>query len=94
MNRQQMAIQRLVFTFLTSLVLAAPFASAQEGDAQFAAGQFVKVGGTIDDTIASRVTNLTLKLQNQAIQEDREVILFCDMHGHSRKKNIFMYGNS
>ena len=24
--------------------------------------------------------------------EDREVILFCDMHGHSRKMNIFMYG--
>lgn len=24
--------------------------------------------------------------------EDREVILFCDFHGHSRKKNIFMYG--
>lgn len=23
---------------------------------------------------------------------DREVILYCDMHGHSRKKNIFMYG--
>jgi cytosolic carboxypeptidase protein 2/3 len=25
---------------------------------------------------------------------EREVILFCDFHGHSRKKNIFMYGNS
>ncbi|KAL0490549.1 cytosolic carboxypeptidase [Acrasis kona] len=24
--------------------------------------------------------------------EDREVILSCDFHGHSRKKNIFMYG--
>lgn len=25
---------------------------------------------------------------------EREVLLFCDFHGHSRKKNIFMYGNS
>jgi hypothetical protein len=24
--------------------------------------------------------------------EDREVIMCCDLHGHSRKKNIFMYG--
>lgn len=24
--------------------------------------------------------------------EDREVVLCCDLHGHSRKKNIFMYG--
>ena len=26
--------------------------------------------------------------------EEREILLFCDLHGHSRKKNIFMYGNS
>jgi hypothetical protein len=26
--------------------------------------------------------------------EEREVLLFLDLHGHSRKKNIFMYGNS
>lgn len=26
--------------------------------------------------------------------EDRDVILCVDMHGHSRKKNIFMYGNT
>ena len=26
--------------------------------------------------------------------DDREVILFVDIHGHSRKKNVFMYGNS
>lgn len=24
--------------------------------------------------------------------EDREVVLYCDMHGHSRKRNIFIYG--
>lgn len=27
-------------------------------------------------------------------QQEREILLFCDFHGHSRKKNIFMYGNS
>lgn len=25
--------------------------------------------------------------------DDREVVLFVDIHGHSRKKNVFMYGN-
>jgi len=24
--------------------------------------------------------------------ENRKIWLFCDFHGHSRKKNIFMYG--
>jgi len=27
-------------------------------------------------------------------QEEREVFLFCDFHGHSRRKNVFMYGCS
>ncbi|XP_053256475.1 cytosolic carboxypeptidase 2 isoform X8 [Podarcis raffonei] len=26
------------------------------------------------------------------VLEDREVLLYCDFHGHSRKNNIFMYG--
>ncbi|XP_066222270.1 cytosolic carboxypeptidase 3 isoform X1 [Saccopteryx leptura] len=26
------------------------------------------------------------------LMEKREVLLYCDLHGHSRKKNIFMYG--
>ena len=25
---------------------------------------------------------------------ERECILFCDLHGHSRRKNVFMYGNT
>jgi hypothetical protein len=25
--------------------------------------------------------------------KEREVVLYCDLHGHSRRKNIFMYGN-
>ncbi len=24
--------------------------------------------------------------------ENRKIALFCDFHGHSRKKNIFIYG--
>ena len=27
------------------------------------------------------------------IQQERELFLYCDLHGHSRKKNMFMYGN-
>jgi hypothetical protein len=30
----------------------------------------------------------------RAFQKEREVVLYCDLHGHSRKKNIFMYGNN
>ena len=26
--------------------------------------------------------------------KEREIALFCDLHGHSRRKNIFMYGNN
>ena len=26
------------------------------------------------------------------IHEERECVLFCDLHGHSRRKNVFMYG--
>ena len=25
---------------------------------------------------------------------ERELVLYCDLHGHSRRKNIFMYGNN
>jgi cytosolic carboxypeptidase protein 2/3 len=28
------------------------------------------------------------------MKEEKEVILYCDFHGHSRKKNSFMYGCS
>mmetsp|Transcript_33178 Transcript_33178/g.32575 ORF Transcript_33178/g.32575 Transcript_33178/m.32575 type:complete len:89 (+) Transcript_33178:1234-1500(+) len=28
------------------------------------------------------------------MQEEREMFLVCDLHGHSRKKNVFMYGCS
>jgi murein tripeptide amidase MpaA len=30
----------------------------------------------------------------KAFQKERELALYVDLHGHSRRKNIFMYGNS
>ncbi|KAJ1484386.1 hypothetical protein T484DRAFT_1894477, partial [Baffinella frigidus] len=33
-----------------------------------------------------------LKNMIQELQRDRGVVLFCDMHGHSRKKGVFVYG--
>ena len=26
------------------------------------------------------------------LMEEREVTLYCDLHGHSRKNNVFIYG--
>lgn len=34
------------------------------------------------------------KMMLKKLQEDRDIFLYCDIHGHSRKKNTFMYGNS
>ena len=28
------------------------------------------------------------------LRKEREIVMYCDMHGHSRNKNIFMYGNN
>lgn len=28
------------------------------------------------------------------LANDREMILYCDLHGHSRRKNVFIYGNT
>jgi murein tripeptide amidase MpaA len=36
----------------------------------------------------------TVKWLIKRFAEERNLLLFCDFHGHSRKKNIFMYGNS
>ena len=33
-----------------------------------------------------------LKAMMIRLQEDRDVVLFCDLHGHSRKPNVFCYG--
>ena len=33
-----------------------------------------------------------LKLMMRRLQDDRQVVLYCDLHGHSRKHNVFCYG--
>ena len=30
----------------------------------------------------------------RGFNREREIALVCDLHGHSRRKNIFMYGNN
>ncbi|XP_060592114.1 cytosolic carboxypeptidase 2-like isoform X8 [Ruditapes philippinarum] len=30
----------------------------------------------------------------ETVMEKHEVVLYCDLHGHSRKHNVFMYGNN
>jgi len=32
------------------------------------------------------------KMMVRRLMDDRELVMFCDYHGHSRKKNVFMYG--
>ena len=34
------------------------------------------------------------KLIKDVLGKNQRIFAFLDMHGHSRKKNIFMYGNS
>jgi len=36
----------------------------------------------------------SIKRMVRAFAKEREIALYCDFHGHSRRKNIFMYGNS
>lgn len=36
----------------------------------------------------------SLKRLVKNFSKEREVALYCDLHGHSRRKNIFMYGNN
>jgi len=43
----------------------------------------------------SRYLHSTVYYTKQMIQnfaKERELVIFCDFHGHSRRKNIFMYG--
>jgi len=28
------------------------------------------------------------------MKKERQIVMYCDLHGHSRNKNIFMYGNN
>jgi len=38
--------------------------------------------------------NSAVKRLVRIFKKEREIVLYCDLHGHSRKKNIFMYGNN
>jgi len=38
--------------------------------------------------------NFAVKRLIRSFRQEREIFLYCDMHGHSRRKNIFMYGNN
>lgn len=35
-----------------------------------------------------------IKKAMRSFAKERELALYCDLHGHSRRKNIFMYGNN
>ena len=37
--------------------------------------------------------NYHTKLMMKKTQESREIHFFCDFHGHSTGRNVFMYGN-
>jgi len=32
------------------------------------------------------------KMLAKSCNADHQILMFCDMHGHSRKRNVFMYG--
>lgn len=36
----------------------------------------------------------SIKRMVKSFSKEREIALFCDFHGHSRRQNIFMYGNN
>ena len=38
--------------------------------------------------------NFAVKKLIRQFSKERELVLYCDLHGHSRRKNMFMYGNN
>ena len=43
----------------------------------------------------SKILHPTIYYTKKLIQhyhKENQVVLYCDMHGHSRKRNVFMYG--
>ena len=38
--------------------------------------------------------NSAIKKLVRVFNRERDIVLVCDLHGHSRRKNIFMYGNN
>ncbi|XP_044115244.1 cytosolic carboxypeptidase 2 isoform X7 [Neovison vison] len=54
----------------------------------------VTLQGPEDNTLLfeSRFESGNLQKAVRVLLEEREVLLYCDFHGHSRKNNIFLYG--
>ncbi|KAL4508114.1 hypothetical protein ABPG72_021487 [Tetrahymena utriculariae] len=48
----------------------------------------------IDPNKKLHPTILSTKQLLKKLKDEKEILLYCDFHGHSRKKNIFMYGCS
>ena len=46
----------------------------------------------IDPVKKSHPTIYHAKQMIKRMKEERDLVLYCDFHGHSRKKNCFMYG--
>jgi hypothetical protein len=38
--------------------------------------------------------NFAVKRMMRVFSKERQIVLYCDLHGHSRRKNMFMYGNN
>jgi murein tripeptide amidase MpaA len=38
--------------------------------------------------------NFAVKKMSRSFSKERELLLYCDLHGHSRKMNAFFYGCS
>ncbi len=61
---------------LNLLIAARPVVAADEPPAKkVPLGQFVTVTSPVDDAVFSRISNLAIKIQQQAIQEDRTAVL-------------------
>jgi hypothetical protein len=48
----------------------------------------------IDPSRKSHPTIYYCKQLIKRMKEERDLLVYCDFHGHSRKKNCFMYGCS
>ncbi|MEZ6033738.1 MAG: NfeD family protein [Planctomycetaceae bacterium] len=89
----------LVIMLISSALSAAQLGLAFDGPAQQQAdsklprkpfGQFVTVGGPVDDDLVSRVTNVTQELQVRAVRENRQAILVLEIRsGSSRQGQIY-----
>ncbi len=68
---------------------AAPVALQDGLPARKPFGQFVTIGGQVDDQLVSQITNLTRELQTRAVREKRQAILVLEiLAGSSRQGQI------